>query len=82
MSRATEYWRQTRRLTFLLLACWAVVTFGLTWYARQINEFIVLGFPLGFYMAAQGALVIYLLLIWIYNRAMKRLDTRFGIEDD
>ncbi len=83
MSRkAAEYWARTRRITFILITLWLVITFGLTWFARDINEFVILGFPLGFYMAAQGALVIYLAIIWWYNRKMKNIDIEFGVEDE
>lgn len=82
MATADAYWRKTRRLTFALLIFWVFITFGLTWFARTINEIVILGFPLGFYMAAQGALVIYLLIIWWYNRQMIRIDAEFGVEDD
>ncbi|MBS1145189.1 MAG: hypothetical protein H6R14_2595 [Proteobacteria bacterium] len=76
------YWRRSRRLTFILIVFWLIVTFGFTWFARNINEIIIFGFPLGFYMAAQGALVIYLMIIWWYNRQMKKLDAEFGVEED
>jgi len=79
---ANSYWRRTRRLTFILILFWIFVTFGLTWFARTINEIVIFGFPLGFYMAAQGALVIYLAIIWWYNRQMRKLDVEFGVEDD
>lgn len=82
MPEADIHWQKTRRLTFILLFFWIFVTFGLTWFSRSINEVVILGFPLGFYMAAQGALVIYLLIIWWYNRQMKKLDAEFGVEDD
>ena len=82
MDKAAEYWRRTRRLTFLLLACWFVLTFGVAWFARDLNDYAFLGFPLAFYLAAQGALVIFLLIIWWYNRAMRKLDARFGIDED
>jgi putative solute:sodium symporter small subunit len=82
ISKADIHWRETRRLTFVLIFFWLFVTFGLTWFARTINEVVILGFPLGFYMAAQGALVIYLMIIWWYNRQMKKLDAKFGVEDD
>ena len=82
MSKADAYWRRVRRQTFILIFLWIIVTFGLTWFARTINEVVILGFPLGFYMAAQGALVIYLMIIWWYNRRMKKLDAEFGVEDD
>ena len=82
MTASDAYWRRARRLTFFLLVFWLVVTFGLTWFARDINEVVILGFPLGFYMAAQGALVIYLAIIWWYNRQMKKLDAEFGVEEN
>ena len=52
-----RYWLRTRRLTFGLIFIWAVVTFVLTWFAAELNGFSVFGFPLGFYMAAQGLAV-------------------------
>ncbi len=76
------YWRKTRRLTFGLLLFWLFLTFGSTWFAREINQIVILGFPLGFYMAAQGSLVIFLLIIWWYNRQMRQIDREFGLEDD
>ncbi|MGE5470963.1 MAG: DUF4212 domain-containing protein [Bacteroidota bacterium] len=76
------YWRRTRRLTMFLLALWSMVTFLMNWYARELNAFTFLGFPLGFYMGAQGALVIYLAIIWYYNRCMRKLEARFGINDE
>ena len=79
---ANLYWRKTRSLTLILLGVWVIITFGLAWFARDLNEFSLFGFPLGFYMAAQGTLVIYLFLIWIYNRRMRKLEERFGIEDE
>ena len=77
-----DYWQRTRRLTFALLGFWLCVTFGSTWFARDINQIVILGFPLGFYMAAQGALFIFLLIIWWYNRQMSKIDREFGLEDD
>ena len=82
MPASDAYWRKTRRLTFVLLFFWISITFGLTWFARSVNEIVILGFPLGFYMAAQGALVLYLLIIWWYNRQMRRIDAEYGVVDD
>lgn len=77
-----RYWQETRRLTFALIAIWVAVTFGLAWFSRELNELTLFGFPLGFYMAAQGSLIIYLGLIWFYNRRMRRLEKRFDIRDE
>ncbi len=82
MAKADTYWRRTRRLTFVLLSCWLCLTFGVTWFAREVNTVQFLGFPLGFYMAAQGSLVIFLLIIWWYNRQMRKIDAEFGVDED
>lgn len=82
MNPSNTYWKKTQRLTLLLLLIWVVVTFALSWFAPWLNQWHFLGFPLGFYMAAQGSLFIYLLLIWIYNRRMRQLDAEFGIVDE
>lgn len=79
--RAT-YWHQTRNLTAGLFLVWVLVTFVLNWFARELNELAIFGFPFGFYMGAQGTLVIYLLIIWFYNRRMRSLDEAYGIEDE
>lgn len=77
-----RYWLRTRRLTFGLIFIWTVITFGLTWFAADLNDFSVVGFPLGFYMAAQGNLLIYLALIWFYNRRMRKVEEECGIGDE
>ncbi len=82
MNLTDAYWKKTQRLTLLLLVVWMVVTFILSWFAPWLNQWHFLGFPLGFYMAAQGSLLIYLLLIWIYNHRMRQLDAEFGIDDE
>lgn len=79
-----EYWRRNLRITAILLAIWFVVTFVVSWYSRELNEIIIIG-PLGFYMGAQGALIIYVAIIWFYARYMNNLDEEYGVhegEDD
>lgn len=76
-----SYWQKTRRLTLALLLVWIVLTFGLSWFARELNQIHFFGFPLGFYFGAQGALLLYLALIWFYNRKMRALDAEHDIDD-
>lgn len=73
------YWRSTRRLTVGLLVLWALVTFLPAYYAAPLNRYDFLGFPLGFYLAAQGTLLAYLAIVHIYVRRMKTLDQRHGV---
>ncbi len=79
--RHREYWRKNLRMTALLLAIWFLVTYVVSYFARELNEFTVLGFPLGFYMGAQGSLLVYVLIIGFYARYMNRLDHRYGVHE-
>lgn len=75
-----EYWNRNLKMTGLLLAIWFVVTFVVAWFARELNEIEFIG-PLGFYIGAQGALIVYVLIIWYYARYMNRLDQEYGVEE-
>lgn len=75
-----KYWNRNLRITAVLLAVWFLVTFVLSWYARELNEFNFIG-PLGFYTAAQGSMVVYVLIVWFYARYMNNLDKRYGVHE-
>jgi putative solute:sodium symporter small subunit len=77
------YWRYNITLTTSLLIIWFVVAYivsGLL--AGWLNQYTFLGFPLGYYMAAQGALVIFVIEIAVYAYLMNRLDLRYGIREE
>ena len=76
-----EYWRKNLTITAILLSIWFVVTFVEAWFARELNQFSFLGFPLGFYMSAQGSLIIYVILIGVYAWYMNRLDVEYGVDE-
>jgi putative solute:sodium symporter small subunit len=75
------YWRQTLRWTAGLLLLCAAVTFGVSYFARDLS-FSFFGWPFSFWMAAQGALIVYCLIVWVYARRMERLDREFGVAED
>jgi putative solute:sodium symporter small subunit len=77
-----EYWQRNLKLTVILLGIWFVATFVVIWFARDLNELIFAGFPLAFYMGAQGSLIIYILIIWLYARRMNAVDKTFGVDED
>lgn len=77
-----EYWRKNLVITAILLAIWFVATFIEGWYARELNAITLFGFPLGFYMSAQGSLIIYVVIIGIYARYMNRLDVEYGVHEE
>ncbi|MEQ1772204.1 MAG: DUF4212 domain-containing protein [Burkholderiales bacterium] len=76
-----EYWRKNLVITAILLVIWFVVTFIEGWYARELNSMTFLGFPLGFYMSAQGSLAIYVIIIGFYAMFMKKLDKEYGVDE-
>jgi putative solute:sodium symporter small subunit len=78
-----SYWKYNIRLTTILLVIWFVVTYllGGIW-AGTLNEIQILGFPLGYYMAAQGSLAIFVIEIAIYAKLMNAKDLEFGIREE
>jgi putative solute:sodium symporter small subunit len=77
--RHNEYWRKNLVITAILLLVWFIVTFVEAWFARELNTMTFLGFPLGFYMSAQGSLAIYVIIIGIYAILMRRLDLEYNV---
>jgi putative solute:sodium symporter small subunit len=74
-----DYWHRNLIVTGAMLGLWFLVTFVTSYFARELNDFTFFGFPFGFYMGAQGSLIIYLLIIWYYARYMNRLDEEYSV---
>ena len=68
-------------ITAILLAIWFVVTFVEGWYARELNNITFFGFPFGFYMSAQGSLIIFVVLIFWYAARQNRIDEECGVAE-
>ena len=79
--RHQEYWRKNLVITSILMVIWFIATFVEGWYARELNSVTFLGFPLGFYMSAQGSLIIYVVIIWVYQRYMNALDRVYDVHE-
>lgn len=82
--RQKEYWRKNVTMTLILLAIWAIITFVVGYYARDLS-FQFFGWPFAFYMGAQGSLILYVVIIGYYAWYMNKLDQEYGVaegEDD
>ena len=79
--RVARHWRMNLQLTALLLAAWFGVTFGVTFFGRELDG-VFFGWPFSFWVAAQGALIVYVALIWAYSRVMSRIDRDCGLAED
>lgn len=75
-----RHWRRTRRLTLVLLAVWSCATFLTVFFARELSGMVIFGWPLSFYLAAQGTILGYLAITGIYALCMRRIDKRYARE--
>ncbi len=77
------YWRYNIRLTTILLVIWFVVTYLISGlWAASLNAYSFIGFPLGYYMAAQGSLAIFVVEIAVYAYLMNKKDDEYGIREE
>ena len=81
-AKREEYWSRTSRLMWIILVLWIIFSFIIPAFAVQLNEIKIFGFPLGFYMAAQGSLVSYVVLCFWNASAQNKIDEEFGVAED
>ncbi len=75
------YWRKNVTIMIVLLAIWAVVGLGCgVLFADWLNQFSLGGFPLGFWFAQQGSIIVFIILILIYAILLNRLDNEYAGE--
>ena len=75
------YWKATLRLTVSLFVIWFAVSFGAGILLRDVLDKVSLGgAPLGFWFAQQGAIYVFLVLIFYYCVAMNRIERKFGVK--
>lgn len=78
------HWAKTKRLTMIHLVIWFIASFVVTWFADALNNFRmpVLDFPLGYYMAAQGSLIVFVVQIFLLARSQEKIDEEFGVAEE
>jgi putative solute:sodium symporter small subunit len=76
-----QYWQKNLSITAKLMGVWFVVTFVVTFFARDLS-FNFFGWPFSFWMASQGSLIIYVLIIWYYARYMNQIDQEHGVAEE
>jgi putative solute:sodium symporter small subunit len=81
-SRREEHWRRTRSLMWVTLAIWFFFSFVIHFFVRSLNQIVILGFPLGFYMAAQGSLIAFVILLFWFAHRQNQIDEECGVEEE
>jgi len=76
----SRHWQRTRRLSFVLLALWLAATFCSVFFARELAALSLFGWPLSFYLAAQGTALVYLAIVGAYAAGVHHFDRRYARE--
>jgi putative solute:sodium symporter small subunit len=78
----TGYWKKNLSLLITLLSVWAIVSFGLSiLLVEPMNAFRIAGFPVGFWFAQQGAIYVFVVLIFVYYFRMQKIDEEFDVQE-
>lgn len=81
-SSAGAYWKENIRLLITLMVIWFVVSFGAGILFRDfLDQFMIGGFPLGFWFAQQGSIYVFILLIFYYSVKMKSIERKYDLDD-
>lgn len=77
-----KYWKENLRYLAILLTIWFIVSyvFGIL-LVDQLNTIKISGFKLGFWFAQQGAIYVFVILIFVYVRWMNKLDKKYGVDE-
>ncbi len=82
-SKAKVYWKKNIRIVLSLLAVWFFVSFGMgILLVDVLDNFRIFGFKLGFWMAQQGSIFCFVILIFVYVYRMNKLDHQYDMDED
>lgn len=77
------YWKKNLMTLLFLLLIWFTVSFGFgILLVEQLNNFKIGGFKLGFWFAQQGAIYVFVILIFVYVYRMNKLDKEFDVNEE
>jgi len=76
------HWQRTRNLMIAHLTIWFIFAFVVHWFAPQLNKISFLQFPVGFYMAAQGSLAVFVVQLFIFAKQQDTIDREAGVAEE
>jgi putative solute:sodium symporter small subunit len=76
------HWKKTTNLMWIHLGIWFFFGFFVHFFAPQLNKIVIAGFPLGFYMAAQGSLIAFVVQLFVFAKQQDKIDREFGVAED
>jgi len=81
-SQKEIHWARTKRLMIIHLIIWFIFSFVVHWFAASLNAVSFMHFPLGFYMAAQGSLVVFVVQLFVFAWQQDKIDRECGMAED
>ncbi|KAF0230688.1 MAG: hypothetical protein FD175_1448 [Beijerinckiaceae bacterium] len=76
------YWRKTSKLMITMMSLWIFFSFVIHFFVNQLNAIKIIGFPLGFYMASQGSLIIFVVMLFWFAKAQDKIDRDSGVAEE
>jgi putative solute:sodium symporter small subunit len=77
-----RYWARTSTLMWIMFVLWVFFSFVIHFFVGPLNEFKFLGFPVGFYMAAQGSLIAFVVMLFLFAKRQDTIDREEGVAED
>ena len=81
MSNKERHWEKTKGLMMLTLAIWFVFSIVIFMFGESLNNGSFLGYPLAYYMCAQGSIVSFVVLIFWFANRQEKIDEEFGFAE-
>ena len=81
-TKAEAHWKDSVRITTIIMGIWFLVGYVATFFSATLNAIVIFGFPFGYYMGAQGSLVIFVVLIFWYAKYMNAKDDEYGVGEE
>ena len=81
MSNKERHWEKTKGLMIMTLAIWFIFSIVIFMFGEGLNNSSFLGYPLAYYMCAQGSIVIFVVLIFWFANRQEKIDEEFGFTE-
>ena len=81
MSNKEKHWDKTKSLMIITLAIWFVFGYVIFMFGSSLNEGSFLGYPLAYYMCAQGSIIAFVVLIFWFANRQEKIDEEFGFQE-
>jgi putative solute:sodium symporter small subunit len=81
-AKEDAYWRDTSRLMWIYLGIWIFFGYVIHLFVNVLNNIVIIGFPLGFYMAAQGSLIAFVVMLFTFAKQQDAIDRKHGVAEE